>query len=75
MGDRTEDERKEYEAIFPIKCGCDKKRKVTGNKITFWGKVDIIKRKKDGFKPSFCDPLGVRTQDPHIKSVMLYRLS
>ena len=21
------------------------------------------------------DPLGVRTQDPHIKSVMLYRLS
>ena len=23
----------------------------------------------------FSDPLGVRTQDPHIKSVMLYRLS
>jgi len=23
----------------------------------------------------FGDPLGVRTQDPHIKSVMLYRLS
>ena len=22
-----------------------------------------------------CDPLGVRTQDPHIKSEMLYRLS
>ena len=23
----------------------------------------------------FCDPLGVRTQDPNIKSVVLYRLS
>ena len=23
----------------------------------------------------FCDPAGIRTQDPYIKSVMLYRLS
>ncbi len=23
----------------------------------------------------FCDPAGIRTQDPNIKSVMLYRLS
>lgn len=23
----------------------------------------------------FCDPAGARTQDPYIKSVMLYRLS
>ena len=23
----------------------------------------------------FCDPLGVRTQDPNIKSVVLYQLS
>ena len=23
----------------------------------------------------FCDPPGARTQDPHIKSVMLYLLS
>ena len=23
----------------------------------------------------FCDPLGARTQDPNIKSVVLYRLS
>ncbi len=24
---------------------------------------------------AFCDPAGIRTQDPYIKSVMLYRLS
>ena len=24
---------------------------------------------------AFCDPAGTRTQDPNIKSVMLYRLS
>ena len=23
----------------------------------------------------FCDPAGIRTQDPYIKSVMLYQLS
>ncbi len=25
--------------------------------------------------PDFCDPTGARTQDPNIKSVVLYRLS
>ncbi len=25
--------------------------------------------------PIFCDPPGVRTQDPNIKSVVLYQLS
>ncbi len=24
---------------------------------------------------AFCDPAGIRTQDPNIKSVMLYQLS
>ncbi len=27
------------------------------------------------FTVYFCDPLGVRTQDPNIKSVVLYQLS
>jgi hypothetical protein len=28
-----------------------------------------------GVKCNFCDPAGIRTQDPYIKSVMLYQLS
>ncbi len=40
----------------------------------------MMKQKSQGFESQtlaifFGDPLGVRTQDPHIKSVMLYRLS
>ena len=32
--------------------------------------------KKGGFEDlPLCDPLGVRTQDPNIKSVVLYQLS
>ena len=31
--------------------------------------------KKGWLETILRDPLGVRTQDPHIKSVMLYRLS
>jgi hypothetical protein len=27
------------------------------------------------FREAFCDPAGARTQDPNIKSVVLYRLS
>ena len=27
------------------------------------------------FCPAFCDPAGARTQDPNIKSVVLYQLS
>jgi hypothetical protein len=27
------------------------------------------------FSLTSCDPAGIRTQDPYIKSVMLYRLS
>ena len=28
-----------------------------------------------GFSAFYCDPAGIRTQDPYIKSVMLYQLS
>ena len=31
--------------------------------------------KKGCYATFLCDPLGARTQDPHIKSVMLYLLS
>ena len=31
--------------------------------------------RKEVTETSFCDPLGVRTQDPNIKSVVLYQLS
>ena len=27
------------------------------------------------FDIAFCDPAGIRTQDPYIKSVLLYQLS
>jgi hypothetical protein len=41
--------------------------------------IELRKKKKRTslLKSSLCfgDPLGVRTQDPHIKSVMLYQLS
>ncbi len=33
------------------------------------------KHKKRGKCLSFCDPFGARTQDPNIKSVVLYQLS
>ena len=33
------------------------------------------KNKKRGLCLSFRDPLGARTQDPNIKSVVLYQLS
>ena len=42
------------------------------------GQNEKAKRKVADFerlKHSFCDPLGARTQDPNIKSVVLYRLS
>ena len=34
-----------------------------------------IKRKKHLVMRCFCDPFGARTQDPNIKSVVLYQLS
>ena len=35
-----------------------------------------LQKKKDFFRsPWLGDPLGARTQDPNIKSVVLYRLS
>ncbi len=34
-----------------------------------------IEMKKAGLMTCFCDPAGARTQDPNIKSVMLYQLS
>ncbi len=33
------------------------------------------KKKEEVEKPPLCDSLGVRTQDPNIKSVVLYQLS
>ena len=42
------------------------------------GQNEKAKRKVADFqrlKNSFCDPLGARTQDPNIKSVVLYQLS
>ncbi len=42
------------------------------------GQNEKTKRKVTDFqrlKNSFCDPLGARTQDPNIKSVVLYQLS
>lgn len=33
------------------------------------------KKPFERFSKGFCDPAGVRTQDPNIKSVMLYQLS
>ncbi len=35
----------------------------------------MICRLLSGFDIKFCDPAGIRTQDPNIKSVMLYQLS
>ena len=32
-------------------------------------------KKEEVEKPPLCDSLGVRTQDPNIKSVVLYQLS
>ena len=34
-----------------------------------------LELKKGNYKVPFCDPLGARTQDPNIKSVVLYQLS
>lgn len=53
---------------------------INPSKPTNWNASACIRTKKrDTFRyPSksvICDPLGVRTQDPHIKSVMLYQLS
>jgi hypothetical protein len=41
--------------------------------VTETQKKSHKKRKLKSFL--FCDPAGARTQDPHIKSVMLYQLS
>jgi hypothetical protein len=48
-------------------------------------RFDEVKNKKpsetlrlrgfDMFWLTFCDPAGIRTQDPYIKSVLLYQLS
>ena len=35
----------------------------------------VKKKEKPMFLFLFCDPLGARTQDPNIKSVVLYLLS
>ena len=35
----------------------------------------IIKKEAKQLLNLFCDPAGIRTQDPYIKSVMLYQLS
>ena len=32
-------------------------------------------KKKGTLSCAFCDPAGIRTQDPYIKSVLLYQLS
>gem|GEM_PF-1250926 len=38
--------------------------------------IDFQGEKKKGAKiNAFCDPAGIRTQDPYIKSVLLYQLS
>ncbi len=34
-----------------------------------------VKTKKGTIARTFCDPAGTRTQDPYIKSVLLYQLS
>ena len=42
------------------------------------GAVDLancIKQKEDSINTVLCDPPGVRTQDPIIKSDVLYQLS
>ncbi len=38
--------------------------------------LGILKKRKavNNYRPT-CDPAGIRTQDPNIKSVMLYQLS
>ena len=36
---------------------------------------DSAYKKEEVEKPPLCDSLGVRTQDPNIKSVVLYQLS
>ena len=35
----------------------------------------IINKKANRKISFFCDPAGIRTQDPYIKSVLLYQLS
>ena len=47
-------------------------------KVQKKGQNEKVKRKvaeSQRLKNFLCDPLGVRTQDPNIKSVVLYRLS
>ena len=39
------------------------------------GEVNSTEKKKGGRYDRLGDPLGVRTQDPNIKSVVLYQLS
>ena len=39
------------------------------------GESHTKKEREDKSSLSFGNPLGARTQDPHIKSVMLYQLS
>lgn len=34
-----------------------------------------VKQKSLSLREAFCDPAGARTQDPDIKSVVLYQLS
>jgi hypothetical protein len=34
-----------------------------------------FKQESAHFRVRFCDPAGIRTQDPYIKSVLLYQLS
>ena len=36
---------------------------------------DLHKKKSPDICRGFCDPAGARTQDPYIKSVLLYQLS
>ena len=53
---------------------------INPSKPTNWNaSVCILTKKRDTFRyPSksvICDPLGARTQDPNIKSVVLYQLS
>lgn len=35
----------------------------------------LLKQRNLPFMRGFCDPAGARTQDPNIKSVVLYQLS
>ncbi len=57
----------------PIRLAAPPPQDGESTNFSIWPKIK--KKKLSWCLTSFCDPAGIRTQDPYIKSVMLYQLS